>query len=305
MIGGILEIAEDDRHLSLHRGFAKVSDAEKELGRVPLDLITTVLLTARQITLSKSILSALMERGVAVVCCGGNWHPDGMMLPYSGHHKQAGTLFDQIGLSEPRRKRLWQQVVRAKVRNQRRMLERHAAPPGKIQELTLLESRVRSGDPDNIEAQAARHYWPTLMGNDFRRDIDAPGINGCLNYGYAVVRAATARAVVGAGLTAALGLHHRSRINSFALVDDLMEPFRPLVDGIVREMYGEGLINLGLTVEGKRRLVAVLQRDLPGETGMSPLINCLHTLARSYVASLTEKEAALIIPELPSPGLLL
>ena len=135
------------------------------------------------------------------------------------------------------------------------------------------------------------------------RLLDDDELRLTLTYGFAV-SAEQARAVVGAGLTNALGLHHRSRVNRFALVDNLMEPFRPLVDGIVREMQAEGRTEVGLTVEGKRRLVAVLQRDLPGEIGLSPLINGLHTLARSYVTSLTEKDAALTISELPPPGLL-
>jgi CRISPR-associated protein Cas1 len=280
MIGGVVEIAEDGRHLSLFRGFLKVSEGATELGRVPLDDITALVLSAHQISLSKNIMSALLERKVIIVTT-------------------AGILRDQIALSEARRKRLWQQLVRSKIDNQKYILECAGADSDKVQELGILIKRVRSGDPDNIEAQAARQYWPALMGKDFRRDRTLDGANAFLNYGYTILRAATARAVVAAGLHPALGLHHKSQVNAFALVDDLMEPFRPVVDGKVAKMlpYAEGL-----TPEHKRALVSLLQLDLLTEKGASPLVNCLHQLARSVVSCLTDKAQSLQLPQFRQSG---
>lgn len=296
MIGGVVEIAEDGRHLSLFRGFLKVSAGDVELGRVPLADITALVLSAHQISLSKNIMTALLERKVAIITTGANWHPLGITLPLEAHYGHAGILRDQIALSPARHKKMWQQLVRSKIAHQQYILARMRGNARKEQELATLIKRVRSGDPDNIEAQAARQYWPALMGQDFRRDRDLAGVNACLNYGYTILRAATARAVVAAGLHPALGLHHKSQVNAFALVDDLMEPFRPLVDGIVVQFDRDSLDVL--TPEHKRALVAVLQFDLLTDKGASPLVNCLHSLARSLVVCLTEKDAELQIPQL-------
>ena len=299
MIGGLVEIAEEGRHLSVHRGFLKVTADGDELGRVPLDDITALILSGPQITLSKSLMVALAERKAVIVVCGRNWHPVSFSLPFDAHYESAGILKDQIAASEPLRKRLWQQVVRAKIANQTVVLRHHAPQSDAIGELEILRRRVKSGDPENMEAQAARHYWPALMGPDFRRDRRADGINALLNYGYTVLRAATARAVCGSGLHPALGLHHGSRVNPFALVDDLMEPFRPVVDSTVREM-SEGATSL--ESDQKRVLAAVLREDVMLETGVAPVVNGLTRLAQSLVSSLATKRQALAIGVMREPG---
>jgi len=299
MIGGLVEIAEEGRHLSLFRGFLKVSMDGSEIGRVPLDDIHTLLISAHGTSISTNLMTELAERKAMVVTLGRNWHPKTITLPLNAHYQGAGILQDQIALSVPRAKRLWQQVVVDKIGNQAKILRWHNGDVIKVRELEILMGRVRSGDPDNMEAQAARHYWPGLMGSDFRRDTAGGDINGYLNYGYAILRAATARAVVSAGLTPALGIHHKNKYNSFALVDDLMEPYRPLVDNLVRQMSDRGDTLSSLGPEEKRALAAVLQYDLPGQKGMSPLVNCLHTLAQSFVTCLTDKTKKLTFAPLP------
>src|SRR3990167_1818385 len=230
MIGGIVEVAEPDRYISVHRGFLKVSDENTELGRVPLDDITALILSAPQVTITKNLMVELAERKAVIVTCGRNWHPISITLPFAAHFEAAGILHDQIAAGEPLKKRLWQTIVKAKIAHQATVLDRHHPGHPKLAELAVLERRVKSGDPDNMEAQAARHYWPALMGKGFRRDRDMADVNAYLNYGYTVLRAAAARAVCAAGLHPALGLHHCARLNPFALVDDIMEPFRPLID---------------------------------------------------------------------------
>ena len=299
MIAGIVEIAEDGRSLSLYRGFLKVSDGGTELGRVPLDDISALILSAHQIQISKNIITALMERNVTIITTGQNWHPLGITLPLGAHHAHAGILYRQIELGEVRRKRLWQQVVCCKIENQKYILESHSSRTDKITELGVLLKRVRSGDPDNIEAQAARHYWGALMGKGFKRDRTLMDANRFLNYGYTVLRAATARAVVGAGLHPALGLHHKSKVNGFALVDDLMEPFRPLVDAKVLQIATD---KTELEPADKRALAAVLQVDILTDKGASPVINCLHYLAQSLVTCLADKQAVLQLPHLNRSG---
>jgi CRISPR-associated protein Cas1 len=300
MIGGIVEVAEAGRHLSVYRGFLKVTEDRAELGRVPLDDITALILSGPQITLTKHLMEELAERKAVIVTCGRNWHPLSFTLPFAAHHQAAGVLRDQIAASEPLRKRLWQNLVRRKIENQANVLRRYAPDHPKIAELAVLTKRVKSGDPENMEAQAARHYWPALMGGVFRRDRYGNDVNIYLNYGYTVLRAATARAACGAGLHPALGIHHGNDGNPFALVDDLMEPFRPFVDAIARELVVETAV-INLDPERKRRIAAVLQQDLIGEKGATPLVSCLARLAQSLAVSLSEKREALVLAEMKNP----
>lgn len=305
MIGGIVEIAEAGRHLSVHRGFLTVAEDGDELGRVPLDDITALILSGHQITLSKQVMVSLAERKAVIVTCGRNWHPVSFTLPFGAHFESAGVLRDQINAREPLKKRLWQRLVRIKINHQATILSHCQPGHPKLAELDVLERRVKSGDPDNLEAQAARHYWPALMGEEFRRDRNRDDVNIYLNYGYTVLRAATARAVCAAGLHPALGLHHGTRVNDFALVDDLMEPFRPLVDWVAVELlraHPPGNGSCDLTPDHKRDLVKILQQDLISESGASPLINCLGVLARSLAGSLASKSDQLSVAQITPAG---
>lgn len=301
----VIEIAEEERVLSLSRGFLVVSDGTGgEVGRVPLDDVQAVIVSAPRGMLSKPVMTALTDRGATIVLGGANYHPAAMLLPIAGHHETAGVQIDQIEASKPLCKRLWQGLIRAKIEAQAWALAR-AGPttpdPRKAAmvagHLVEASKRVKSGDPDNVEAQAAKDYWPALMGSDFRRDTGRPGVNAHLNYGYAVLRAAVARAVVAAGLNPALGVHHRSRVNPFCLVDDLMEPFRPLVDEAVHRLGSAG--GGEVCVESKRALAAILDRDLETEAGASPVRVCAQRLAQSLAQSFRVGEPNLMLFRLP------
>lgn len=300
-----MEVADEGRHLSVFRGFLKVTQDDTELGRVPLDDITALILSGHQITLSKNLMVELSERKAIIVVCGENWHPISYTLPFDAHYESAGTLRDQISAPKPLKKQLWKKVVQAKINNQVLILQRHKPETKVIKRLEMLRRKTKSGDPDNTEAQAAKLYWPELMGNQFRRDRSSADINGFLNYGYTVLRAATARAVCAAGLHPSLGIHHGSRVNAFALVDDLMEPFRPLVDSVAKNIYSDGDKKAGLTAEKKRALAAVLREDMVTDVGISPVINCLAKLAQSMTASLACKQVDLTIAKVRGPGQLL
>jgi len=280
---------------------------DDEVGRVPLDDLTALILSAHQITLSKSLITALAESGVPIITSGANYHPLAITLPYGIHYDQAGVLRAQIESGRPLQKRLWQAVVREKILNQWTILEYFAPTSPVLDELSVLAKRVKSGDIQNMEAQAARQYWPALFGPGFRRDRETGNENLFLNYGYSVLRAATARAVCGAGLTPALGIHHRNRKNPFALVDDLMEPFRPLVDKVVRQLMDEeGSRTSGtLLVEDKRRLSRLLDMDVRLDKGTSTLMNALNRLAQTLVNSLHEESDRLEFPTILPAGSLL
>jgi CRISPR-associated protein Cas1 len=298
MIGRIVEVADDRRHLSMHRGFMVVQDTEgerKELGQVPLDDIAAVIANAHGISYTNNLLVALAQRGAPFVLCAANHNAVGMLLPIDGNFEQAKRIEAQIAASLPTHKRLWASVVRSKLEQQAAALEATGAPTAP---LTALIGKVKSGDPENIEAQGAQRYWRLLFGDAFRRDQDGGGLNGMLNYGYTVLRAATARAVIAAGLHPSIGLHHSNDNNAMRLVDDVMEPFRPVIDLKVWHLQrnGEGEV----TPETKRALVRTLYDDMQTEAGATPVMVCAQKLAVSLAqVYLGEREKL----DLPLPGL--
>jgi CRISP-associated protein Cas1 len=279
MIGRIVEVADDQRHLFMHRGFMVVQDTageRKELGQVPLDDIAAVIANAHGLSYTNNLLVALAQRGAPFVLCGANHNAVGMLLPIEGNFEQGRRIDAQIAATLPTHKRLWAAVVKAKLEQQAAALEAMGAPSVP---LSALVAKVRSGDPDNIEAQGARRYWLLLFGNDFRRDQNAGGLNALLNYGYTVLRAATARAVIAAGLHPTIALHHSHDNNAMRLVDDLMEPFRPVVDLKVWQLQRSG--EAQVTPETKRALVRTLYDDMQTMAGATPVMVCMQKLATS------------------------
>jgi CRISPR-associated protein Cas1 len=202
----------------------------------------------------------------------------------------------QIEGTRPLAKRLWQAVVRAKIVQQGAVLESLGRPSGGFH---LLSRKVKSGDPENVEAQAARRYWPLIMGPEFRRDPDLPGVNGMLNYAYTVLRAGTARAVMAAGLHPAIGIHHRGPHNTFRLADDLMEPFRPIADLLIRRLTDDGATEV--TPETKKAMAALPTLDMATAQGTTPLGTCLQRLATSLARAYETREAELDLPIKPLP----
>ncbi|MGP1516813.1 MAG: type II CRISPR-associated endonuclease Cas1 [Ottowia sp.] len=298
MIGRIVEIADDRRHLFANRGFMVVRDKEgerKELGQVPLDDIAAVISNAHGISYTNNLLVALAERGAPFVLCGANHNAVGMLLTLDGHHVQAKRIEAQIAASLPTHKRLWAAIVKSKLEQQAAALEAAGMPAAP---LSALVRKVKSGDPNNVEAQGARRYWSLLFGSDFRRDQNGDGLNALLNYGYTILRSATARAVVAAGLHPSIGLHHSNDGNAMRLVDDLMEPFRPLIDLKVWQLRAAGQEQV--TQESKRVLVHTLYDDMQTSTGTTPVMVCIQKLAISLAQVYLDEREKL---DLPLPGL--
>lgn len=296
-LGRVLEIAEEGRHLSKDRGFLVVKAGREEAGRVPLDDLMAVTATARGTSVSVALLAALAERGVPFIVPGANFAPAAILWPVEGHHAVSRRMAAQLDRTRRMEKRLWQQLVAAKIRRQGWALREAGGPSGAFARLARL---VRPGDPDNLEAQAARRYWPLMLGRDFRRDQAGAGANALLNYGYAVLRSAVARAVCAVGLHPALGLFHRNPQNPMPLVDDLMEPFRPAVDDAVRRLLAEGVTEV--TVSAKRRLVALLWQDERTELGRSPLATVILRTAQSLAESFMSGVPMLVFPILELGG---
>lgn len=296
MVGRVVEIATDGRHLSVHRGFLVVSEHGAEVGKVPLDDIAAVIANAHGLTYTNNALVELSERGVPIVLCGANHMPAAIVWPVDAHHIQTRRMKDQISASLPLKKRLWAQLVRAKVLAQGATLDAIGAPHGGFY---LLSRKVRSGDPENVEAEAARRYWPHLFGSEFRRDKDGSGINGILNYGYAVLRAGVARAVMATGLHPSFGLMHSNRSNPMVLIDDLMEPFRPTVDKEVWRLVKDGTVEVNR--DAKTALARIMVIDLPTSLGLSPLMVCAERLSQSLARAYAGEADKLDLPLPPRP----
>lgn len=299
MLGRVVEIADDRRHIALKRGFLVVRDtassSREELGKVPIDDIAAVIANAHGISYTNNLLVALAERGIPFVLCGANHNAVGMLLPIEGHHLQAKRIEAQVAAKQPTHKRLWAEIIKAKLAQQAAVLEATGAVAAP---LSALVKKVKSGDPENIEAQGARRYWGALFGEKFRRNQNADGLNALLNYGYTVMRSATARAVIAAGLHPSIGLHHSNDANPMRLVDDLIEPFRPLVDLKVWQLQRRG--ENTITPSSKRILVNTLYDDMHSNAGITPVMTCVHKLASSLAQVYLGERRKL---ELPLPNL--
>lgn len=292
MLSRVLEIHEENRYLSLNRGFIVIQHGSEELGRVPLDDIGVLLLSAQSVSFSKNILNALAEKGCVSVLCGKNYTPQSMVLPVYSHYLFAKILKNQINSSLPFKKRIWQQVVVKKILNQALTLKLCGKDSGFLERIA---TTVKSGDSDNREAYAARLYWKSLFGKEFTRDKDLEGVNSFLNYGYAIMRASMARAVCSSGLLPSLGIHHENHLNQFALADDLFEIYRPIVDYIVFNLNPAE--ETELNHEYKTKLADALWIKVHTSQGDSPAFQSMQYLTASYVRALEDGKAVIDLPE--------
>lgn len=293
MLGQVLEIETPGRRLSLNRGFLDIHDHERLLGSVPVQDVEALLLSTPAYQVSGQALSALLENGTPVVFCGTDFKPSGYILPTQGHHAQGARMQSQADAGKPLKKQLWRQIVVAKILAQAEALDQIGLPSGPVR---ALAPRVRSGDPENLEANAAQRYFPLFFGREFRRGAGTQGINAFLNYGYTVLRTATVRAIISAGLHPSLSIFHVSDGDALRLADDLMEPFRPVVDLEVRAIAETGATSM--SPELKMRLVAILRQDFNMPDGTRPLTQVLHRVAVSLAHIYEGQRKSL---ELPSP----
>ncbi len=264
---------------------------------VPIEDIGMVLLEHQQITISHSLLDKLVANNATVIICNETRHPTGMMLSLEGHTIQQERFRAQIEATEPLKKQLWQQTVKAKISNQKAVLNKWDIPHNR---LTNLAQSVKSGDIDNNEAQAAVYYWQNLFPDawNFYRKRDGAPPNNLLNYGYAILRAMMARAIVGAGLLPTLGIFHRNRYNAYCLADDIMEPYRPFVDVIVRSIIDETSVVDSLSRELKVKLLKLPEADVVIGEGTSPLLVATQRTAASLAKCYTGEVRKVLYPEM-------
>lgn len=261
---------------------------------IPLSDIAVLIVSHPQVSLSHAVLAGLASSGGVFVACNEKHLPVSMLLPLASHSLQTERFAAQAAAPLPLKKRAWRQIVRAKIRAQAQLIEERASSD---RGLLALAARVRSGDPANVEAQAARIYWRELFGvNGFRRDPDAGGVNACLNYGYAILRATVARAICGAGLHPSLGVHHHNRYDTFCLADDLMEPFRPVVDREVAKIAEGPGKDFPLDLESKRTVLKVLLGRFTANGESRTLFDWASRVASSLVAVIENRQDLLDIP---------
>ena len=259
------------------------------------------MLDNKQITITQGLLEALLENNCAVITCDSQRMPVGLMLPLCGNTVQSERFQDQISASLPLRKQLWQQTVKAKINNQSRVLTIWSQVESRC--MKKWSDDVKSGDSDNQEARAAAYYWKKIFTNikgleDFTRNRDGIEPNNLLNYGYAILRAIVARALVSSGMLPTFGIHHHNRYNAYCLADDIMEPYRPYVDELVYKIVEKYRAdNLQLTKEIKTVLLSIPTIDVVISGKRSPLMVGVTQTTASLYKCFSGEQRVIAYPE--------
>lgn len=273
-----------------------------KVGSVPIEDLGVLILDSPQLLITSSVMRSLAEQNVSVIFTDSRHLPSSLTIPFSAHSIQTKVLNSQVAISLPVKKRLWSSVISAKIANQASSLKLCGKDGTALKEIA---NRVKSGDSENLEAFAAKLYWKKLFGDDFRRDRDAGDHNMLLNYGYAVIRAATARAIVGTGLHPGLGINHKNQYNPLPLADDLVEPLRPFVDvrvySILNEMLpepdgSEAEIRLDRLTKGE--LLRILADECTYDGRKLPLLTAMGYYAATVKQVMMGEEERPTIPVL-------
>ena len=267
----VIKLPEVERNDSLPEHMKRRMEVTK-----PVEDIGVVVLDNRQITITQGLIEALLDNNCAIITCDSRSMPVGLMLRLCCNTVQSERFSDQLKASLPLRKQLWQQTIKAKIRNQAAVLS--ACTGNEAKNMLRWEDDVKSGDPDNLEGRAAAYYWKNIFAgfpeiNDFTRGRDGFPPNNLLNYGYAILRAVVARALVSSGMLPTMGIHHHNRYNAYCLADDIMEPYRPYVDELVFGLIAEndGCVP-DITKEIKARLLSVPTLEVVIGGRRSPLM---------------------------------
>lgn len=288
----VIRLPEVENCDSLTESFKKQARAS-----IPVEDIGVVILDHRQITITQSLLEALLENNAAVITCDSTHHPTGLIMPLCGNKIQNERFRAQLDASVPLKKQLWSQTISAKIENQARVLVKREV---NIDNMLYWAKNVKSGDPDNYEARAAAYYWKNIFSPEltfFRERFGGPP-NNLLNYGYAILRAVVARSLVGSGLLPTLGIHHNNKYNAYCLADDIMEPYRPFVDQIVLRLVLSGKEYKELTKEIKQELLAICNVDVVINGERSPLMVGLQRTTASLARCFEGEGRKIAYPEM-------
>lgn len=264
---------------------------------IPIEDVGLMILDHQQITISQALMAKLLANNVALITCNETHHPVGLLLTLDGHTLHSQRFQQQLDSSVPLKKQLWAQTVEAKIRNQAALLAERRIEHKYL--LTLADT-VKSGDTGNHEAKAAQYYWSRFFPDflDFTRHRDGPPPNNLLNYGYAILRALVARALVGSGLLPVMGIHHRNQYNAYCLADDMMEPYRPYVDSVVYQLVRNHGRFLELTPGMKQQLLAIPALDVQIDGQTSPLMNAVTRTTSSLAKCFAGEQRKIVYPVL-------
>lgn len=296
MSGRIIDIAGQPRHLSLHRGFLVIRDNQSELGRVDLDSIFSVIVSSLGATFSSALLCRCAELHIPVIICNRAYQPQSIAISIHAHSDQARRYQLQGQMKTGLKNQLWKQIVTVKIRMQACLLDLKGASGGA--RLRRLAQGVKAGDSENVEAQAAQTYWKAIFGGDFRRGQMEMPPNALLNYGYAILRSSMIKALLSSGLCPTFGIHHRNLKNPFCLADDLMEPYRPLVDQMVSRLSDKG--ESQLTAPVKASLASLTAYDLVLFAPSSNLLQHMSGLSWYILQRLEGQKADMPLFSLPT-----
>lgn len=267
-------------------------EPDKEKLTIPLEDISVIVLENKQISLHNSLISEIAEYNIVLFTCDFSHIPSGVFIPFHNHCRYSEIAFNQIEMSEPLKKRIWQKIIKTKIYNQSTLLKKINNSQGRF--LEKISEQVQSGDAKNSESYAASIYWKNIFENFKRHDDDIK--NKALNYGYAIIRGSIARSIVGAGLIPCFGLHHNNKLNAYNLVDDLIEPFRPFIDLTVLNM---GLCekDLNLTPSHKQILINTLTKNCSYKEEEITILKACELSAISLAKSIVSKDISnLILP---------
>lgn len=264
---------------------------------IPVEDIGIVVLDNKQITITHGLLEALLENNAAVITCDSSRLPAGLMLPLCGNTTQNERFRSQLDASLPLKKQMWQQTIQAKIKNQAKVLQSQEVETGNM---LVWAEKVKSGDSDNLEARAAAYYWKNVFPfiDRFYRDRNGVPPNNLLNYGYAVLRAIIARALVSSGLLPTLGIHHHNRYNAYCLADDIMEPYRPYVDKLVIDIILSGEDYSKLSTSIKSKLLSIPVLDVIVDGVRKPLMIAASTTTASLAKCFDGEIRKVIYPEM-------
>ena len=287
MLNNILEINNDGYTLTVYRGFLRIKAEGEIKSDLPLDSLSCIVISANQVIYTHAFLQRLLEDNIPLIICGKNYLPNGLLLTINGNYQQTKVQQMQLSISKPLQKQLWSEIIKNKIKNQSKVLtyftqDRH---------LDYIATQVLSGDTTNQEAVAARYYFSHIFGCNFIRNPNDNGINTFLNFGYAIVRGIVARNIVASGLNPSFGIKHHNYLNPYCLVDDLIEPFRPIIDCIVYKIFG-GVddLNKNLSPEYKKQIISILlHSDIKTPDGNSELPVVIQNYVRSFANSCQNK----------------
>ena len=296
-----LSLKNNQLQIRLPNNITKDSNATEQENLItkPIEDIGVMVLDNQQITITHGLMSALLDNNIAVITCNNHGMPTGILLTLSGNSVQSERFNDQLKASIPLKKQLWQQTIQTKIGNQAKVLERCVKCETKL--MKAWQSKVRSGDVENVEARAAAYYWKRLFCDIeyFSRDRYGMPPNNILNYGYAILRGVVARALVASGLLPTIGIHHHNRYNAYCLADDIMEPYRPYVDELVyRTIEAKGTPPFELNREWKSTMLVVPTLDVTIGGLRRPLMVAVSQTTASLYKCFTGELRRIAYPEM-------